>query len=131
MTRVKSLEDVTSRKHKVSAVAGKRILKVCVNAVTNWENSDRYRRATFHLLMTDPLFDAVDTLSGLLKRLRELRKYTQAAVEIAEVSKLIDETALQIMRVLKASRGTKSKATRRSVDQSSATRKWVGGKGVI
>jgi CHASE3 domain sensor protein len=74
--------------------------------------------------MIDPLFEAVETLSNLLKRLRALRQGDEAVAEqIEAVSQLIDETAEWITSMLRLTRGTSSNERQSSTDSSVVVRR--------
>jgi hypothetical protein len=75
-------------------------------------------------MTTDPLFEAVDTLSSLLKRLWKLRQYSGTTIDqIEEVDQLVDKTVVTIMSLLRMVRETGPSQRRISMNTSPAVRK--------
>jgi hypothetical protein len=75
-------------------------------------------------VMRDPLFDAVDRLSALLKHLWELRRNGDITKCQAEaLDRLVDETVASIMSLIRSIRETGSSHGQLSTSRSAAVRR--------
>jgi hypothetical protein len=73
---------------------------------------------------TDPLHQAVDTLSALLKRLWELRqKGDFTTLQTKAIDRLVDETLVSILSLIRKIRETSSSQNRISMCSSQTVRK--------
>ena len=83
--------------------------------------------STFEPVKTDPLFDAVDRLSTLLKRLWELRQSGEPNPDQTEaIDVLVDETVRSIMSLIRTARKTGSSQSQTSRNTSATVWKSFG-----
>jgi hypothetical protein len=74
--------------------------------------------------MIDPLSEAVDRLSSLLKRLLELRQDAEATTgQIKAIDQLVDETLASIISLIRKVRKAGSSQRQSSTTTSAAVRK--------